>query len=199
MNGIEKITQRITADAQAEIDLIQAEAKAQCDKIAKDSDAAAQEEYWKIFKKGTKDAELRVERLGSVAALEAKKQMLAEKQDIVSLAFDRAVEQLLALPDDKYVAFLAKLASNASRTGSESIVLSADDRAKHGSEVCAAANKLLASAGKPASLTLSDKTGNFRGGLILSEGSIEMNCSFEVLVNMRRPELSGEVAKILFD
>lgn len=198
MNGIEKITQRITADAQVEIEKIQAEAKAQCEKIAKDSDAAAQEEYWKIFKKGTKDAELRVERMGSVAALEAKKQILAEKQDIVSMAFDRAVQMLLALPEEKYVLLLAKLAYDASRSGKETIVLTAGDREKYGADVCAAANKLLAKAGKTAELSLSDKTGDFRGGLILTEGNIEMNCSFDVLVNMRKAELSGEVAGILF-
>ena len=47
-------------------------------------------------------------------------------------------------------------------------------------------------------LRLSDKTGDFAGGLILRRGSIEANCTVELLVELSQTELSAKVAKILF-
>lgn len=199
MNGIEKITERIAQDASAEIQAIEAEAKAKCDEIAAASDKAAQEEYWKLFKQGTKDAENRLERLGSVAALEAKKRILAEKQALISQTFDRAVELLLALPADEYTALLARLAADSASSGSEEIILSPADKEQYGKAVCQKANELLKARGKSAAIALADETRNIRGGLILREGNIEVNCSFEVLVGSYKSELSSSVAEVLFD
>jgi len=199
MNGIEKITERIASDTTAEIAKIHAESKATCDEIAKNSAAAAQEEYWKILKQGTQNAERRLERLNSVAELEAKKYILGEKQNLITKTFERAVEMLLALPDDKYVALLARLASEASVTGSEEIILSAKDKPRFGKAACEKANELLKASGRKDALTLSQVTRNICGGLVLSEGNIETNCSLDVLVSMYRNELLTAVAKTLFD
>lgn len=199
MNGIEKITERIAQDASAEIKAIEAEAKAKCDEISAASDKAAQDEYWKLFKQGTNDAESRLERLGSVAALEAKKRILAEKQALLTQTFDRAVEMLLELPAGEYTALLARLAADSARSGKEEIILSPADKDKYGADVCAKANELLSSRGKDAAITLADSTRNIRGGLILREGNIEVNCSLDVLVGSYKTELSAEIAKTLFD
>lgn len=199
MNGIEKITERIAQDASAEIQAVEAEAKAKCDEIAASSDKAAQEEYWKLVQQGTKDAENRLERLGSVAALEAKKKILAEKQALISETFDRAIELLLALPADEYTALLARLAADSASSGTEEIILSPADKEKYGAAVCQKANELLKARGKDASFVLADETRNIRGGLIAKEGNIEVNCSFEVLVGSYKSELSSSVAEILFD
>lgn len=37
-----------------------------------------------------------------------------------------------------------------------------------------------------------------RGGFILSDGAIEVNCSFETLVRLQRGVIAGEVANVLF-
>ncbi len=199
MNGIDKILARIQADNQAEIDEINAEAVRKCDEIQNAYDASAQEEYWKIFKKGAKDAELRVEHLGSTAALEAKKQLLAAKQEIVSSAFERAAEMLSELPEDRYVDFFSRLAADASSAGDERLIFSPDDRERVGAAVCAKANEILAASGRNGSITLSDETRDIRGGFILSRGDIEVNCSIDSLVSLKRDELASEVAGILFD
>lgn len=199
MNGIEKITDRIAADSQLEIIAINNETAAKCAEIAESYEKTAAEEYNKIVSEGKNAAALRFERLSSVAQLDAKKQILREKQEIVALAFERAVSILRELPDDKYSALLAKLAYDASRNGQEQIVLSPGDRSKYGDRVCELANRLLSSKGRNASLSLSESTRNICGGLILVDGKIEINCSFEVLVNEYKNELTGEVAKILFD
>ena len=57
-------------------------------------------------------------------------------------------------------------------------------------------NKIV---GVGAQLTLSQDTRNIQGGLILSDGEIEMNCTFETLVRLQREQLEREVARTLFE
>ncbi|NLB28609.1 MAG: hypothetical protein GX823_00030, partial [Clostridiales bacterium] len=73
------------------------------------------------------------------------------------------------------------------------------DRAKIGKAVVRAANRLLSENGRPARLELSDETREMSGGVVISGGDIETNCSLEKLVAQYRNELSPRVAKILFE
>ena len=132
MNGIDKITGRISEDAQREIDAIQAQAAQQAGEITARYQAQAQRESGEIVERGRRNADERVERLASVAQLEARKMELAAKQEMIAKAFDLAMEQLLDLPESEYVALLASLAAKASVTGKETVILSQKDRTRYG-------------------------------------------------------------------
>ncbi len=199
MNGIEKIISHIQAESEAECKAIEDEAFKKCEEIRARYEKAASDEYNKITEKGATDAEVHIERLGHVAALEAKKQVLATKQELVSKAFERAAEMLSELPEDDYVALLVRLASEASRSGTEQIVLNENDRARYGGDVLKKVNKTLKAQGRTADLTLSEKTRDMRGGLILTSGDIEVNCTVDTLISQFRNELSSKVATALFE
>ena len=47
-------------------------------------------------------------------------------------------------------------------------------------------------------LTLSEETRPMRGGFILSDGEVEINCTFEAMVYAQREKLEREVAQVLF-
>jgi V/A-type H+-transporting ATPase subunit E len=177
---------------------ITAEAEASCAELEAKYAQTAQAEYQKVITNGEKAAEQRLERRASVMAIEAKKQLLTTKQEMVQAAFERAVQLLAELPDEQYTAFLAGLASDASRTGIEILAFSARDAAKVGEAVKDAANASLRRAGKAANLTVSPATRNIRGGVIVINGDIETNCSLDALVSMQRNALSGKVAETLF-
>ena len=113
MNGIEKITGRINADAQREIDAIAAQAKSEADAISARYNAQAEKEAADILARGKANADERVERLASVAELEAKKMTLAAKQEVLDKAFDKALQELTQLSEEKYVALLAALIGRA--------------------------------------------------------------------------------------
>ena len=49
-----------------------------------------------------------------------------------------------------------------------------------------------------AMLTLSQETRDIRGGCILKNQNVEVNCAFETLVRLQRAETAGAVAKRLF-
>lgn len=227
MNGIEKLTQQISADAQAEIDALLADAQAKADAITADYAQRAEKAAADVLSKGEDAAAQREERLLSMAAMEGRKELLAAKQEMVSKAFDLALEKLCALPDEEYVALLARLAVAAATTGREQLIFSQKDRTRVGKAVVTAANEILAKAVAPklpnevtdtkagsildkvvtgasallagtGMLTLSEQTRPIRGGFILSDGDVEVNCAFETLVRLQRSEISGDVADVLF-
>ena len=107
MNGIEKITGQIDADVQKEIDAALDQARAQAQEIQDRYASQAQAQAEAIRRKGEQDAALRQERLVDVAKLEARKTILAAKQELVGQAFDLALKKLLELPEQEYIALLA--------------------------------------------------------------------------------------------
>ena len=204
MNGIEKITGQIDADVQKEIDAALDQAHAQAQEIEDRYASQAQTQAEAIRRKGEQDAALRQERLVDVAKLEARKTILAAKQELVGQAFDLALKKLLELPDQEYISLLAKLAVSASRTGREQVILSQKDRSRYGKQAVTMANDMLAKKAGPRAaqtdgmLTLAEESRPMAGGLILRDGKVETNCSFEVLIHLQRDALSAEVARALF-
>ena len=204
MNGIEKITGQIDADVQKEIGAALDQARAQAKEIEARYESQAQTQGEALRRKGEQDAALRQERLVDVARLEARKTVLAAKQDMVGQAFDLALKKLLELPDQEYIALLAKLAVAASRTGREQVIFSQKDRSRYGKQAVTMANDMLAKKAGPRAaenagmLTLAEEARPMAGGLILRDGRVETNCSFEVLIHLQRDALSAEVARALF-
>ena len=228
MNGIEKITAKIAADAEAEVKSLQAETDAKIAAIQAQTAAQAEQESRAILARGTKAAQERLERLESAAQMETRKLTLAAKQEVVGEAFAQAVEQLCALPDKELIPLLTALAVEASSTGKESLIFSVKDRTRIGKQVVIAANEALVKGVKPelpnsfaetkvgalldkvvqsttamvtgtGQLTLSEETRPIQGGFIMLNGDIEINCTFETLVRMQRESLERDVAKKLFD
>lgn len=199
MQGIETIIGRIQADTQAEIDKLNAETARKVEKIRAGYSARAEREAADILARGETAAAERESRLVSAAQMDARKMTLSAKQEMLDRAFQLALDTLLRLPEADYIALLAKLALSASATGKENLILNAADRARVGEAVCAEANKLLQSAGKLASLKLAQETRPIRGGLLLSDGAVEVNCALETLIRLSRSELTGEVTGLLFD
>ncbi len=198
MNGIEKITAKLESEARAEIEAINAETEAKCEEIKKEYDKKAQDEYWKRVQDGAKSVETRVERMASAADMEARKSVLAFKQEMVSKAFDRAVQNICQLPREEYIAFLAGQSVKAASTGTEELIFNAHDKKTFGADAAKAANALLKKKGLVGGLTVADETREIPGGLIVRQGDIEMNCSVDILVQLYRNELASQVAEILF-
>lgn len=199
MNGIDRITDRIEADAREQAKAIIAEAEAKCAEIRKENEKKAQERYLELIRNGTKDCESGLERRKSAAEMDAKKSVLALKQDCVAEAFDMAKRRLADMPEDSYVGFLASLAASAAADGSGEIVLSARDRERCGKAVLERANAALAAKGLAPALTLAADGREISGGLILRQGGVEVNCSIEALVEALKGPMTADVARTLFE
>lgn len=199
MKGIDKITSRIIADAEAECRDVKRESDERCAAVRAENEKRAQDEYWRLVREGVKDTEQRVQRMDRTARLEAKKSVLNMKQEAVSRAFDLAKDKIAELPERDYVAFLAREAAGAAITGQEEVIFCERDRKSVGAKAVKAANELLAAKGMPGLLTLSDATRDMAGGLMLKQGDIEVNCTVDTLLDLTRDELAARVADVLFE
>lgn len=193
MKGTEKIIAHIQADAKAQADAILAQAEQQCALIREEYEKKAAEAYAEKIRAGVKACEDLSESKARIAEMESKKNILALKQEMVSAGFEKAKELILALPEEKYLAFLTKLAVRSAPDGEGEILLNASDRAKYGAKLVSAANARLV--GK---LSLSEQTGDFAGGLIVRNGPVEVNNTLELLIDLCRSDMAADMAKVLF-
>ena len=125
--------------------------------------------------------------------MKASRLQLAAKQEMVEKAYIQALDKLCAMPKEQYVDVLAKLRVEASSNGKEEAVFSPEDRERVGEAAVAKANEL---SGKQ--LRLSEETQPIRGGFILKDKNVEVNCTFETLVRLQKAETAGAVAQKLF-
>lgn len=196
MNGLEKITQRIAAEANAECMSVAAEGNARCAAIQAEFEEKAKAAYEAALARGRQEIEAQVQRQERNVRLDTKKELLGLKQDLVNTAFLMAREKLLKMPKEEYVKFLTGLAVEAA-AGEEEVLFSEADAAV-GAEVVEKANAALAAAGKKAQLKLAAENRGIAGGLVLRAGDIEINCSIDALLSLKREELAAQVAGILF-
>ena len=192
MNGIDKVAARIVSDAQQEASAMKSEAEKRAAELKAAADRHAEELRQTYLAEGDAEAEKQYSLLVSAAETEAKKDLLRVKQDVLSEAFDRAVLYLRNLEKERYVKLLSSLARKASETGTEEIILNPEDREKLGDALL---EELKRSGSR---LTLSEETRPIVGGLILSQGRIEINCALDTLADLHRSELAGEAARLLF-
>ena len=191
MNGIEKITQRIASDAQAEVDRILGDAREEAARISANYRAQADAEAQELDAKNERAAAEQEERLISAAQMKASRLQLAAKQEMVEKAYIQALDKLCAMPKEQYVDVLAKLLVEASSNGKA--VFSKEDREQVGKAAVEKANQI---SGKQ--LRLSEESLPIRGGFILKDKNVEVNCTFETLVRLQKAETAGAVAKTLF-
>ncbi|MGI5963441.1 MAG: V-type ATP synthase subunit E [Lawsonibacter sp.] len=227
MEGIEKITAKIVQDSEAEITRLMAETDQKVQSIGEAAKIQADKETAETLARGQRAAQERLERLKSAAVMETRKLELAAKQEVLGEAFALALEKLCTLPEEEYVALLTRLALEASTTGKEQLVFSPKDRVRVGKQVVVAANEAMVKGITPGlpetltdtkvgaffekvvnttaammtgtgMLTLSEETREMKGGFIMVDGDVEINCAFETLVRLQREKLEKEVAQVLF-
>ena len=227
MKGIEKITARIEQDANADIAAQMKAAEEKAAAIRTQYEAQAREETAKAAENAEKAALQLVERAESAARMDAKKLTLSAKQECIDKAFAQAAKGLITLPEEEYVDLLARIAARSAQTGREEVLLNQRDRDAVGAKVVSRANQILAKSVAPnlpqelksskagkiidkvvtganavlqgtAMLTLAQETRDITGGLILRDGSVEINCAFETQLRLLREEMAADVAKVLF-
>ena len=193
MKGLDKIIERIRADAAAEIDAIRAEGEAKATEMTAGYAAQAGEASRTEAEKTRLAAQALAERGNRADAMDQSKALLAAKQECIDEAFDLAAKKLRQLPREDYIAVLAALAA-AAGVGDEELILSAADAAAIGKQVVEKAN----AAKSGAAFTLSTETRELEGGLILKRGDVEVNCAFATQLRLLRQTMAADVAAILF-
>ena len=187
MNDGRIIIDKIMADAAGTPKKIISEAQKEADiTISAAEDKAAREKI-KNDKLVEEEKEKATANQLSSAQMQAKKAILAQKQDILEEVINEARNRLVNLSDAEYVKTIGTMLDNIDKKLGTEIIVSADDR------------KRLSDVISEKGFTLSDRTANIDGGLIVKDGDIEYNYSFSSIIAIEKEEIQQIAAKILFE
>ncbi len=222
LNGLNKITDKILADAQAEADKILLAADAEAERIGADYAAKAEQIREELSAKAERAGTEWVTRAKSSSGTQKRNLLLSAQSELLDAVFDDTLEEMRNLSVEKYTALLAGLltaamleqmeAEHVSRTlyGEEDsvapecyeVLMNSRDLERCGNAVIEAARRKLMGKipqEKLALLRLSARPVEMGGGLILRYGNIESNCSLDMLFAQLREELESEVSHALFE
>lgn len=191
--SIEKITSKIISEAQELRDKTLSEAAAQSDAVLAEARKKAEDMVEDSRKRGVEEKEKIISRRKSVADIDCRKVFLAKKQELIGQCFDRAVDDIIAMDKDRYTELLTALGTNSGMTGGQ-LIFNENERAAIGQKVVDALNSRI----EGGSFSLSGETRPLRGGYMLMCGQTFINNTIEALVEEARPELTAEVAKMMF-
>ncbi len=221
VNGLQKMTDRILADAQAEAERLLAEAEAEAAAISEDYARRADEIRERLSVAAEEKGAEMISRARSTAAMQKRDLLLRQRSELLESVFVGAREWVLSLDGEKYTDILAGLLAsmlyetvetadrNRTMYGEEDedaeaeleVLLNKRDRAAYGEAVLEAARKKLSGKVSPELLgrvKLASELREMDGGVVLRRGDVELNCSFEQVFGQLRRELEAEVSQTLF-
>ena len=220
MKGLDKITERILADAKERARVILEEAQSDCRTAAAEYAARADAIAKEIADRAMQEGEQLISRARSTAAMTRRNILLAAKSEMIDETFEAAKKQICDTDYGKYRELLVALlscalmeqASDERKTlafGDEvtefdtfEVLFNENDRARFGESVIEGARRVTErriGAERAAKLRLSAECADIDGGLILRYGDVETNCSLAVLLREMRRDLEGKISAILFD
>lgn len=198
MKGLEAIKKQIIEDARAESDKQLDQARQRAAERRAVRLAAQAKTLAELRARNSEEAAMRKERMLTAARLDARKKLLSVKQEMIGKAFVSAEDKIRRLPAEEYRTFMADVVARYSETGNEEVTVSGRDLEVLDHEFIRLANQRLQAAGKTGALKLSERSGDFDGGLVMIGRNSEINCTLKALVRQVRQSLESEVAQILF-
>lgn len=220
MTGLERITEKILADAKERARVILETAQNECRAAAEQYAAAAADKREEIAERTMSEAEAITARARAAAAMERRDILIAARAEVLDEVFLLAKKEITDTDFGKYRELLTALLScallnlsEADRTARElgdeveeitrlEVLMNEADRERFGAAVLSGARRTTerkVGSELLSRLTLSNEIADIEGGLILRAGDVEVNCSLTVLLAEVRREIEGKISRILFE
>ena len=219
MTGLEKVTGKIIADAEADARVILDRAEAECAAVKEKYAAATEAELEKLREENDRECQSLIIRARSSAAMAKRNALLEARAALLDEAYALAERQIKNLNPEQYLDLLQKMLRSALKNqlaGEEEsmrlygedispavyeVILNSRDRDTYG-ETLLPAFKTGYGARLPetahAKLRMAAETAPIDGGLVLRCGPVETNCSLAMLMAENRRETEARVSRILF-
>ncbi len=219
MTGLEKVTGKIIADAEADARVILDRAEAECAAVKEKYAAETEAEIEKLRDENDRECQSLIIRARSSAAMAKRNALLEARAALLDEAYALAEKQIKNLSGEQYLDLLQKMLRTALKNqlsseeeslrlygediapASYEIILNSRDRDTYGEKLLPAfregygARVPAKALGK---LCLAPDTAPIDGGLILRCGPVETNCSLAMLMAENRRETEVKVSRILF-
>jgi len=191
--SIDNITSRILSDAENNADSSLMNAENTKQEIINKARSEAEVIIKTEAERAAKDAVDLKNRRVSAAELQGRKMLLSAKQEAIKKSFNAAIDKLKVMPEEKYLSFLAQEIVKIPNCEGY-LILNAKDRENIGERLVKTVNEKLGAE----KVALSKNTVKASGGFVLKRGSVEINSTFETLLDSMKDELTGEIANALF-
>lgn len=199
MSNLQHITSKIKQDSEVQRDAILAKANEESKKIIDKKIVSAKKDAADIIEKSKIESVVRKNRILSNAQLKVRNDKLSAKQEVIEKVFITAKEKLNNMSADEFKKFVKSKVLTLDITGDESIIVDSKRKEILDSEFINDLNSNLKSLNKKGELKLSEVEGNFNGGFIIEKNGIEINNTFDSLVNSLREEMEFEIARVMFN
>ncbi len=194
-NSAEKLMERILADARAQAEETAQQAKTQCDDILQAGEKSVRNLRMQDTRRLNAEIAAAIDRNRTNAELEARKDALAARREVIEEVFSKTYEALCALDDDTRAKVIVNLLLGEA-DGAETLVCAAAERTLV-EKLLPQVQQALRAQGKK-ELILSCETADIEHGFLLIGNGYEKNCSFKAVLDEMREEQEPEIAGILF-
>lgn len=196
MTGLEKIKERIIAEAKNTAADRMREAEAAAGGILDQARAEAEKKVSAISRRSRTEVANYEERIRSSNDLARRTKLLETRQEVIADVVKKARESLSSLSSEKYFDLLKRLAVKNVQPKEGEMYLSAADLARLPEGFDREMAKIAEDAG--GSLRISGEARDIRDGFVLVYGGIEENCTLDAIFGAMKDELSDIVRGILF-
>ncbi|MGW8115595.1 V-type ATP synthase subunit E [Caproicibacterium sp. NSD3] len=196
MTGLEKIIEQIKNESEETAKSIRLSAEAEAKTITGKAQIDAAEFRRAASEKIQKQAQDLKARSKSAAVLQERRILLNEKLQIIEETVADSRNDLLNLPAEEYFKVLLKIIAKYALPEKGEIFLNSKDLQRMPKDFAEKADAQAKESGGTLNLSLETKL--ISGGLILSYGGIEENCSFEALFDAQKEQMQDKAATLLF-
>ena len=199
MSSLNNIISKILKDAKDKNENIVSTANAEKDIIISKKINSAKEIESEMAKKSQIEAKSRKERILSAAKLKVRDNKLGAKQGIIEDIFKTSIDKLCSSSKEDFKNFILNSVLSIKVDGDETLILNEAGMNIIDEAFIKELNESLKAKGINGDIKLSSQTREFNGGFILQKNGIEINNTYEALVDSLREELESEVAGVLFN
>lgn len=196
MSNLDNLITKIVEEGDLKVQEVLQQAKEEEHKKLEKVRHEADRETKALVEKTASEAALLKERILSNAQLVIRNEKLAAKQDVMDKVIQGSLAALSSLDEATFRQYVENSLMDADLDGDETILVNKNCAAKLSDTVVDAINQSLKEKGKKSQLTLVEA--NITDGFILAKGGIEMNYTFDVVLNNQREELEQELSTQLF-
>lgn len=205
-SGADKIVSNITSKAQKQVDEIIQSAQTEVDSILAQGEKTALVERNKIIEDGKKQADMRHQQIISEAKMNARRAELGAKEEVIEMAFSKAMENLKnksSTNDKEYVDALVKMVKEAAiEIGGGDLLISVkeSDKSKIQGSLSTIASEVSSKTNNQTNLEFAEPIDTIGGAILKTKnGEIEVNNTIESRQARFKKSLRSEVANVLFN
>ncbi len=196
MSGIDKIIAHLSSDCEDECAEIAEKAEKRAAEITLNAQNTAKIKSDEIVSAAQKKAEETIRLAESTAQMQKRQNELASKVRVLNTVLKDALSSLENMKDEEYWSSLEELAVGNAQAGDGLLLVSTNDISRVPNGFIDSINSRISDRG---TLKLQSDNKLDKKGIILVYGDIEINLTFEAIIEASRDELKDTAQKALFD